>query len=360
MIYAGFDVHKKFSQVAVMDEKGTIIDQARIVHANQIADSPWKQYLQKFSEPISASIEATQFWAPVYEAIEPFVQQTKLAHPLKTRIIGEARVKTDKISAELLAHLDRTNLLPCAYIPPQEIRDGRELLRYRASLVSLQTMVKNRIQSVLFKCGYLYEGTDVFGKKGLTWLKSLPLREVYQQEIQSYLRILTFLKQEIKRATKRIHKELAITPSAQLIQTLYGIGKYLALLITMEAGEISRFSHPSKLVSYAGLSPAVYSSGGKTHYGSITKQGSKWLRWALILATQKYKRHKGILGDFYRRIEQRHGSKAARVALARKLATIIWHMLSKNTPFDENVLRQDRLKRIEFKKGTVAPRGSDR
>lgn len=356
MIYAGIDVHKKFSFITAMNEKGKIINQTKIMHGKQISQAPWNDFVKQFREPISLAIEATGMWAPVHDALEPLVEEIKLAHPLRTRAIAEARIKTDKIDSTILAHLLRTDLLPTCFIPSQDIRDGRELLRYRASLVSLQTEIKNKIHSLLHRCGYLYEGSDIFGTSGRIYLASLPLRDIYREEVNGYLRILDFLKSEIKAITKRVHNELEITPKAKLIQSIWGIGKYLALMIAMEIGDISRFRHPSKLVSYCGLAPSVYSSGGRTYYGSITKQGSKYLRWALILATQRYKNNKGVLGQFYRRIQSRHGSKAARVALARKLATIVWHMLSKNEVFNEQIIIKD----LQMQKGTVSPIGSDR
>jgi len=344
MIYAGIDSHKRYSVVTATDEKGNILNRARIPHGQHIASAPWKEYVEQFHEPLCVTLEASQFWYPVYEAIEPFVHEIKLAHPLKVRAIAEARIKTDKIDSEVLAHLLRTDLLPTAYIPPKRVRDGRELLRYRASLVALQTSVKNKIHAVLHRTGHLYQGSDLLGKRGRAWLEALPLRDIYQEEIDGYLRILDFLKEEIKLITRRIHRELKLNEPAQLIHTVYGVGKYLALLIAMEIGDISRFSKPAKLVSWSGLVPSVHSSGGRVRYGSITKQGSKWLRWALILATQKYKNREGVLGRFYKRIERRHGSKAARIALSRKLATIVWHMLSKNEAFDEKKLIKDRRK----------------
>ena len=354
MIYAGIDVHKKFSYVTSMNERGEIIKQGRIEHGNEISNAPWHYVIEKMEEPVSVAIEATGFWGPVYEALEPLVAEVNLAHPLKTRAIADARIKTDKIDSEVLAHLLRTNLLPTCYIPPREIRDKREMLRYRISLVAMQTMTKNKIHSMLHKCGYLYEGTDLFGKSGRTYMGSLPLREIYKEELNGYLRILDYLKKEIRQITKRIHEELLSTPEARLIHTIYGAGIYTALLIAMEIGDIRRFGRPAKLVSFSGLNPSVRSSGGKTRYGSISKRGSKYLRWALIIVTQKYKNNKGVLGDFYRRIAFRHGSKTARVALARKLATIIWHMLSKNEPFREEILIKD------LYKGTASPNPSDR
>jgi len=124
-------------------------------------------------------MEATRNWYYLYDIMEDMVDRVHLAHPLKTRAIAHARIKTDKISSSILAHLLRTDLLPSSYIPSKEIRDQKELLRYRASLVGLRTMIKNKVHSLLSKNGLSSPYSDPFGKKGLLWLKALPLREHY-------------------------------------------------------------------------------------------------------------------------------------------------------------------------------------
>ena len=123
-------------------------------------------------------MEASGNWMFVYETIEQYTPQVVLAHPLKTRAIAEARIKTDTIDATTLAELLRLDGIPQAYIPPREVRDVRELLRYRAALVSLRIGLKNKVHAVLTKNAMECSWSNVLGNKSQQWLKTLPLRPV--------------------------------------------------------------------------------------------------------------------------------------------------------------------------------------
>jgi transposase len=101
--------------------------------------------------------------------------KVKLAHPLKTKLIGEAKIKTDSIDAHVLAQLERTGFLPESYIPLKEVREQRELLRYRIMLVAIRTKIKNRIHDIIDKLGIVHPFTDLFGTRGINFLKSLSL-----------------------------------------------------------------------------------------------------------------------------------------------------------------------------------------
>ena len=216
-----------------------------------------------------------------------------MAHPLKTKAIASAKIKTDRIDDGILAHLGRADLIPQAYIPPRGMRDLREILRHWAFLVALQTRVKNRIHSYLWKLGIAAEHSDLFGKSGLAWLKALGVREPYRVLVDQDLKILETLQQETKRATQTIDRLAKEDPRAKLILPLRGIGKYSAMMILAEIGEIDRFCDPKKLVSSAGLCPSTFQSGRVFYHGRITKQGSKWLRWILVEAAQQYARTPG-------------------------------------------------------------------
>lgn len=341
-IYIGMDVHKKFTVAVAMTENGELLGEQRIEHGASIARVPWGDYLKGFPERPHVALEATGFSYPIYEAIEPYCRSVVMSHPMKTKLIAEQKVKTDTIDGTTLAHLYRADFLPTSYIPSREIRDHRELLRHRIVLVQIQTSIKNRIHAVLARCGEFYEGTDLFGKAGRQYLAEMPLRDPYRQELDRFLQLLDGVASEIKQVTRTIHREVEICPAAMQLTTVYGIGNYLAALIYWEIGDINRFAKPSKLVGYAGLGPSVYSSGGKTFYGPITKQGNRFLRWALVEAAQKYGKRQGPVGDSFRRVWRKKGAKAARVATARKLLTIIWHMLKKGENFDESKIARDR------------------
>lgn len=129
-------------------------------------------FFAETNAPTSVALEATVNWYYLYDLLEELRIPVTLANPVKTRAIAEAKVKTDKVDSTILAHLLRADLVPAAYIPPQPVRDLRELLRYRAALVRLQTMIKNRIHAVLLKTGHDCPHTDLFGKQGRGRLNS--------------------------------------------------------------------------------------------------------------------------------------------------------------------------------------------
>jgi transposase len=335
-VYIGMDVHKKYTVAVAMTEQGQVLGKEKIEHGASIRQAAWKAYLGQFEGDVHVALEATDLSYPICEAIEPYSETVTMAHPLKTRLIAEQRVKTDVIDGRTLAHLLRTDFLPKAYIPPREIRDQRELLRSRVALVHAQTNIKNRLHGVLRRCGEFFEGTDLFGKGGREYLSQLALPEPYRSEIQQLLRILESIQGEIKEVSQSIQEDVAMVPEAMRLTQIPGIGSYLAALIYWEIGDIERFASPSKLVGYCGLGPRVYSSGGRTFHGPITRQGNRYLRWALVNAAQHYYHgRRGPLGEFFHRVAKKHGTKAARVALARKLATIIWHVLRKKEAFNE-------------------------
>ncbi len=132
----------------------------------------------------------------LYEQIEERHLDLVLAYPLKVRAIASARIKTDKIDATTLAHLLRTDLLPTAYIPPRAIRDQRELLRYRASLVRLRTQVKSNLAAILTKTGLRTPTKTAVGVKSRRFLATVPVRACYRLALDGYLRQLAHLTME--------------------------------------------------------------------------------------------------------------------------------------------------------------------
>jgi transposase len=328
-MYIGVDYHKKFSIATMMDEKGNILQQIKL------RNDP--ETLTKFAKSLphdsEIALEATGNWYYFYELLEEICPQIYLAHPLKTRAIAEARIKTDKIDSTILAHLLRADLLPTSYIPSRQIRDIREILRYRASLVSLRTSIKNKVHAILSKNGIELKYSDIFGKGAIRQLKALKLRYCYSQAIEGYIRLVETLNELIKEVTERIKSIVEENPSARLLTTIPGISYYSALLIESEIGDIYRFSSARKLCSYAGLVPSVHSSGGKVRYGSITKQGSRWLRWILIELSHHFIKSSLRMKQMYVRISRSHGNNTARVAVARQMLKIIYYMLRDKRAF---------------------------
>jgi transposase len=254
-----------------MDEEGQAIDQRVLYHDDQ---EKIREYFSHIGQDGTVTLEATRNWYWLFELLEEEGLRVKLAHPSKVRLIAEARIKTDSIDASTLAHLERTGYLPEAYIPSRDVRDNRELLRYRLSLVRIRTSLKNRIHAILDKLGINHPFFDLFGKKGREFLRALSLRDVYRKELDGYLSTIEFLDEILKGITKRIQTSLEKDPQAELLMSIPGISYLTAHLLLCEIGDIQRFPSAKRLCSYAGIVPGTHQSADHIWHGPITKQGN--------------------------------------------------------------------------------------
>jgi len=333
MNYIGWDLHQQYSQVAVMTKEGKVIDEFKVSHNPGVFSHPIM--LRLFRQPAKVAVEACNGWYWVVDRLEEIGAEVHLAHPLKTKLIAEARVKTDKIDAKVLANLLRTNFLPESYLAPHEVRELREIHRHRAALVKLKTSVKNRVHSILSKHGIFFHLSDIFGIKGRQTLEKVmnQLKPVYAEELHRYLGLIDYLNKEIEKVERQIKSLAKKDKTIELLKTVPGIGEYSAFLIQSEIGDINRFSHPKKLISYAGLNPGADISG-KHHYDKhITKQGNVWLRWILIQDAHQAAKSDERLKRIYQRISHRKGKNTAKVAVARELLFSIYWVLKKKAPY---------------------------
>lgn len=344
--YIGVDLGKRKAVVVKKDRRGKVTGKATLA----VSEAALTKYFSKQDPNSEVVVEASGNWMYLYETIEKYTPQVVLAHPLKTRAIAEARIKTDTIDATTLAELLRLDGIPKAYIPPREVRDVRELLRYRAALVSLRMGLKNKVHAVLTKNGIECGWSNVLGKKSRQWLKTLPLRPCYRQEVDGYVKVGEVLTALIAEITTTIKELVEANPQARLLMTVPGVSYYSALLILSEIGEVSRFPDARHLCSYAGLVPSVYSSGSKSFHGRITKQGSRWLRWICVEISIHAANGDGRFQSVYRRICRRRGLATAKVAVARKILTVIYAMLKNNQPFHGRSARQRILPKAWSKK----------
>jgi transposase len=331
MNYYGMDIHKKYSVYTAVDQNGVIVKQGKIPNEPEV----FKELMHNSQGKTKAVIEATSNWGYIHDLLEDIIDEVVVAHPLRTKAIASARIKTDKIDSTTLAQLLRVDMIPESYIPPRDIRELRELLRYRAGLVRTHTRIKNKIHAVLIKNGIQNPYSDLFGKKSRRWLDTVELRPIYRQEMNGYLRIIDFLKGEIMPISHEIDDIAKADPRATILESIPGIGHYSAMLIVSEIGDIRRFPSAGHLVSYAGLNPSVYSSGGITRYGRISKQGSAWLRWVLVQCASTASRKSGRFARLHHRIAYRHGAKTANIALAREILRICYYLLKKGESYCE-------------------------
>jgi len=330
--FMGIDQHKKFSSVAVVDKEGNLIEDRKLYHTDK---REMLNYFKSFpSDKTKVVLEATGSWYWLADLLEEANLNTILAHPYKTRVIAESKIKTDSIDSRLLAQLSRADLIPQSFLAPKEVRSLREELRYRIVLVKIRTSLKCRIHSLLEREGLNSPCiSDLFGKRGLEWLKKIELPFPLSKSLEGYLYLIEQLNRLIEEVNRSIKEKVKYSILANLLLTIPGIGFFTAHLILCEIVDINRFPTPKKLSSYIGIVPSIHQSGNFNHTGKITKQGNKYLRWALIEASCKAILKDGSLKAFYQRIEQKKGKQKARLAIANKLAHIIWAVLKYQQPY---------------------------
>lgn len=322
MLYVGIDLHKEKVYGVVLDEKGRIIKEGKFRNTKE----GFSEFLKEVKKAIMA-IESTGFTIPAYDFLEENGYEVKMAHPLKTRAIAEAKIKTDKIDAKILANLLRSDLLPTSYVPDKETRQIKEMVRHRAYLVGFRTSLKNKIHSELAK-RWIKTGGNIFTKKGKKWLQSLGI-----ESIDRYLDIIELVDEKINEISSKIEEIAKENEDAKLLMTIPGIDYYSALLILAEIGDVRRFPDSHKLCAYAGLAPSTHQSGNEIYHGHIIKQGSKWLRWILIQSTHVHIKYDTHLTRFYKRIAAKRGKKIAVVATASKMLRVIYQMLLNKEKF---------------------------
>jgi transposase len=274
-------------------------------------------------------LEATYGWYWAADVLQAAGAEVHLAHPLGVKAFTYRRVKNDEKDAADLADLLRMGRLPEAWIAPGEIRELRELTRYRLKLVQRRSGFKEQVHAVLAKLGIPVTCSDIFGVWGNTWLDGLALPQPYAGKVASLRQLVAELGTEIALLDAVIADLLEHHDGYRAIQALPGIGPVLAAVIVAEVGDIRRFSSPAKLSCWAGLTPRHRESDLKVTRGHITKQGSPALRWAVVEAIQRQPATSPIRA-VKDRIVARRGKEAnniAKTAAARHLLTAVFYTM---------------------------------
>ena len=325
-VYVGIDVHRKRSQVAVVAEDGAVQLNRNVVNGTE----PILKLIGGLPAGTPVAFEAAFGWGWLVALLEDYGFEPHLVHPLRCKAIASARLKNDKVDAAILAQLLRADLLPEAWIAPPQVRQLRALLRHRASLVRLGTQLRNRIHAVAADHGY-DRAASYWTGPGRGWLSELDLPPVSREIIIDGLAVIDGLAPLIGRLDAELHRQAKADPRVKVLTTLPGVGEFTALVILAETGDITRFPSARKLAAWAGLTPTVRGSDLKVRHGHISKQGSAWLRWVLNQAAQTAKRSPEFSAT-YTAIAKRRGKKIATIAIARKLLTRAYHLLTSTEP----------------------------
>jgi transposase len=345
MLYVGIDQHRKQLTVSVRDESGNVILRRQV-------STEWKK-VRAFFDELRQCAAAHEGYLSVVEVcgFNDWLLKLLPEHDCRETVIvqpGEASShKTDRRDASGLSEvlwINRDRIargLPVRglrriQVPGPEEQADRRLTRQRHDVGRELTRSINRVKAVLRRHNLEQEcpTKGIQTKRARKWLDQLVLSAVERAELNHQLARQDLLRKQLQQLQADILRRYGANPVAQLISTLPGAAAYSSLGLASRIGDIRRFKHPRSLANYWGLAPNSHNSGdAKQRLGSITKQGSALARFLLGQLVLHVLRKDAWMRIWFRGIKRRRGSKIARVAVMRRLATILWHMVTKGEPY---------------------------
>jgi transposase len=366
---AGLDVHKTsvVACVRVIDENGELASFTQSFGTTCSDLLQLNDWLGSYAVTIVGMESTGVYWKPVYTLLETDFECWLLNATHLRNVPGR---KTDMADAAWIAQLVAHGLVRPSFVPPRQIRELREITRYRKALIQERTREAQRLHKTLEDAGIKLSSvaTNILGKSGRTMLEALidgthdadiladlahgrlrkklpalrkalvgwfsPMHRVLVSELLAHLE---YLDESIERLSADIASMLAPFASAiDLLDTIPGVNRRSAEVLLAECGaDMSRFGSANRLASWAGMCPGNNESAGK-HFSGKTRKGSKWLRTALVeCATAASRTKDGYLRAQYARIKGRHGHKKAIVAVAHSILVIAYHVLLKSEPYHE-------------------------
>ncbi|WP_407943163.1 IS110 family RNA-guided transposase [Methylobacterium oxalidis] len=352
------DIHRVAAEVVALQD-GQLTKLGRVPMLRDALDAFAQKVLTHDDHVV---VEATGNAATVVAILAPHVGRVVVANPKQVRLIAHAKIKTDAIDAAVLAKLYATGFLPEVWTPDQRTLALRRQVARRTQFVRQRVRLKNLIQSILHAhlippCPH----GNLVGVSGRRWLARQPLPEDESVAVQRHLTQIDQIEASLKLVDADIANYALDDPLIRRLMTLPGVDVTVASGVAAAIGDIGRFADPQKLVAYLGLNPSVRQSGeGPAYHGRITKQGRGQARGMLVEAAWAAARAPGPLRAFHRKIAARRGKHIAAVATARKLAMIIWHMLTKATDYIwvRPALMARKLRRMELRAGAKPSRAA--
>ena len=343
MLYLAIDQHAKQITVCVRNEDGDTVLRRQVSTRPEKIEAFFQQLAEMETE-FMAILEVCGFNDWLIERLRKWnCREIVLIHPERP-----SKRKTDRRDAHKLADLlwlNRERLaarqtvhgLRRVYLVTQKEREDRQLTSLRKSLGQRRTRTLNKIHRIINRHNMIWDyPTKSFQTQaGRRWLEKLTLPEIDRLEMDVLLEEWKTCDEQIGKVDEKIAQRAnQVEPGeffspTQILMTAPGVSHYSGLTLASRIGPIERFPRPRSLANYFGLTPGCRNSGdAQGRLGSITKEGSKIARFILGQLVLHFLKQDPKMREWYRRIKLRRGSKIARVAVMRRIATIFWHMLT--------------------------------
>jgi transposase len=354
----GMDIHRTFAEV-VFWEAGRLRPAGRV----DMTKAGLEGFGRTLSKQDEVVVEATGNAMAVVRALEPHVARVVVANSVQVKAIAHAHVKTDKIDAGVLASLRAANFLPEVWLPDADTERLRRQVARRNQVVRHRTRIKNEVHAIL--AAHLIPPCphDLFAQLGRQWLSRQMLPDDERAAIQRHLRELDRLGEDLNALDQDVAQAVMNDPAVRRLLTITGVNLIVAAGLVAAIGDVHRFVSSEKLVSYVGLNPRVRQSGlGLAQHGRISKQGRSHARALLVEAAWAASKAPGPLRSFFLRVRARRGHQVAAVAVARKLAVLCWHLLTKEVDYQwaRPALVAKKRRAMELQAGQPASKGNRR
>ena len=330
--YIALDIHKYYSVVAGVDREGKeVLAACRVEHLD--LENWLPKHLVQTDRVV---IESTTNAWHVYDLLEPLVAEVLVANPIKVKQIACARVKTDIKDTFILARLLAANLVPTVWVPPQHVRELRQLISHRRRMAGMHTQVVNRMHSVAHRHHLNHPKGKDFQAKNTGWQKDESLSRLEKMQLELDMETRAHLEKQIERMTRELgrmsHEEPWASDMLYLMQ-IGGCGVVTGMTILAAIGDITRFETPKALASYSGLTPGVEQSGVKLRGKGITKEGRRELRWVMVEVAWRAVKADPHWKRYFEELKRRMHKNQAIVAIARHLLTMVWYVLTRHEPY---------------------------
>jgi transposase len=345
MLYLAIDQHGKQLTVNLRDEQGEVLLRRQV-------STQWKR-VRQFFEELRQLAEAEGGFAAIVEVcgFNDWLLKMLAEYGCREVVVIQpekrSKQKTDRRDADGLGQLlwvNRQRLTAGLKVhglrrvlpPDDDCAKDRQIVALRKRLGELRTKTINKVQHILLKHNLKQEcpTKGIQTKKARRWLAALSLDDVDRLELNQLLAQWKLWDEQLHEAELRIAERQPQNRAATIVATAPGGGAYSSLAVASHIGPIERFARGGSLANFWGITPGCRNSGDATRrLGSITKQGSKTVRFILGQMVLHVLRKDPAMRAWYGRIKKRRGAKIARVAVMRRLATIIWHMVKYDRPY---------------------------
>ncbi len=330
IINIGLDVDKKQCVATIKNDKNKKkLEQITFSNDTKGITGFIKHIKETYNDTARAVCESTaNYWIRLHDKLEEGID-TILAHPAKTKIITQAKLKDDKLDSEILTDLLKSDMIYESFVPNKYYRDLRNLVRTRSGCKRDGARHRNKIHVILAKYDYPCPTKGVFTKKGMKWLESIPISEIDRMSMDIHLECINTAIAQVQRLEQKMAQIAQDEDRVKLLMTIPGIRYITAFTIISDLVDITRYSTAEKFAAGGGVIPSHRNSASTYKGGGITKEGSVWMRNAIVEAATITIQYDPRMQRIYERVKKRRGAQKAKVAVALHMLEIIWYMLTK-------------------------------